>query len=284
MKDKAIGVFDSGVGGLTVVRSIIDILPEEDIIYLGDDARGPYGPRELDEVRKFAREIIEFLLGFGVKVIVIACNTATAAAIEIVQSEYDIPIIGVIKPGVRAALRKTRTKRIGVIGTVGTINSGAYERVIGEIDPEVIVVSRACPEFVDFVERNETHGSRIEKIARSYLEPMVTQGIDTLVLGCTHYPLLEDLITDVVGPGISLISSAEETAVEVGEILDSLGWKRRPDNRSSLMFLTTGDVQKCRELGRMFLGPEVEDVIKVRVGEPALEIIEHFEQMKGRKA
>lgn len=282
MKDKAIGVFDSGVGGLTVVRSIIDILPQEDIIYLGDDARGPYGPRKLHQVRQFAREIIDFLLGFGVKLIVIACNTATAAAIDIVQSEYDIPVIGVIRPGVRAALKRSQTKRVGVIGTTGTIESGAYEKVMAEMDSQVTLIARACPEFVDFVERKETRGSRIERIARHYLEPMVDEGIDTLILGCTHYPLLEDLITDVVGPGISLISSAEETAIEVGEILDSLGWKRKPEERSNLMFLTTGDAGKCCELGRMFLGPEVNDVIKVRIDERAEEIIGLFQQMRNR--
>ncbi len=284
MKDKAIGVFDSGVGGLTVVRSIIDMLPQEDIIYLGDDARGPYGPRELEQVRQFALEIIDFLLRFGVKIIVIACNTATAAAIDIAQSEYDIPIIGVIRPGVRAALKNTKTKRVGVIGTIGTIKSGAYEKVMREMDSEVTLIAKACPEFVDFVERKETHGSRIERIARLYLEPMVDEGIDTLILGCTHYPLLEDLITDVVGPGVSLISSAEETAIEVEEVLNCLGWKRKPENNSNLLFLTTGDAEKCCELGRIFLGPEVKDVIKVRIDDDASEIIRHFRRMKNQSA
>jgi glutamate racemase len=268
MKRRPIGVFDSGVGGLTVVRSLVRRVNEETIIYLGDDARGPYGPRDLDEVKDFARQIIEYLLGMDVKMVVIACNTATAAALQEARREYDIPVVGVIRPGARAALRLTSTGKVGVIGTSGTIASGSYEREIERLDPSVEVYSRACPEFVEFVERFEVHGRRIEGIARGYLEPMVEAGVDAVILGCTHYPLLEDLIEEVVGPGVSLISSADETALEVSEVLEGLGWSAGTGVPGKLEFLTTGDVDKCVELGRRFLGPEVREVRRVNTKPP----------------
>ena len=263
MKNRPIGVFDSGVGGLTVVRSVTDRLPGENIIYLGDDARGPYGPRDLDQVRRFAREIIDYLLGLEVKMVVVACNTATAAVLEEAQRDYEIPVVGVIRPGARAALQHSTAREVGVIGTVGTIESGSYERELKRIDPSVEVYSQACPEFVEFVERSEVHGKRIGDIARGYLEPMVEAGVDSVILGCTHYPLLEDLIEEVVGPGVTLISSADETAVEVEDILERLGWSADTGSPGKLSFLTTGDALKCVELGRTFLGPEVKDVIPI---------------------
>jgi len=263
MNKKPIGVFDSGVGGLTVVRSLTGRLPGEDIIYLGDDARGPYGPRDLDQVRRFAREIIEYLLALEVKLVVVACNTATAAVIQEAQRDYDVPIVGVIRPGARAALQRSTTRRIGVVGTVGTIESGSYQRELRRLDPTVEVYSQACPEFVEFVERSEVHGNRIGGIARGYLEPMVEAGVDTVILGCTHYPLLEDLLEEVVGPGVVLISSADETAVEVEGVLERLGWSSDNSSPGRMSFLTTGDTGKCVELGRVFLGPEVKNVIAV---------------------
>lgn len=273
MKNKPIGVFDSGVGGLTVVRSMIDALPDESIIYLGDDARGPYGPRDLDEVRGFAHEIIDYLMGFPVKLIVVACNTATAAALEEAHREYDIPIVGVLMPGVRAALEYSRNRRIGVIGTTGTISTGRYEMALKELDPEVLVFSRACPEFVEYVERGDVDGERIFDIAEGYLEPMLGYGVDSIILGCTHYPLLEGLIKRVVGPEVKLISSADVTAEEVGYVLDHLGWLNDSGSRGTHHFLTTGDVEKCVELGRMFLGPEVSRAIPVTLDErPSLDI------------
>lgn len=263
MNERPIGVFDSGVGGLTVVRSVMDRLPGERIIYLGDGARGPYGPRDIDEVRGFAREIIDYLLGFGVKLIVIACNSATAAALEEAQHDYDIPIVGVIMPGVRAALRRSRRGSIGVIGTRVTIGSGSYENAIRRLDPRAQVFSRACPEFVEFVERGEVTGDHISEVALGYLDPMLEAGIDTLIMGCTHYPLLAPLLEEVVGPQVALISSADETAVEVEDILDRLGWLRDERSEGSMTFLTTGDVSTCAQLGRAFLGPEVEGVVLV---------------------
>jgi len=263
MQDRPIGIFDSGVGGLTVVRSVMDLLPDERIIYLGDGARGPYGPRDIDEVRGFAHEIIQYLLGFDVKLIVIACNSATAAALDEAQRDYDIPIVGVIMPGVRAALRRSKRLQIGVIGTKVTITSGSYERAIKRLDPRAEVFSQACPEFVEFVERGEVTGDHISEIALGYLDPMLEAGIDTLILGCTHYPLLAPLLQEVVGGGVDLISSADETAAEVRIILDHLGWLADGSRPGSMMFLTTGDVAQSQELGRMFLGPEVRKVVPV---------------------
>jgi glutamate racemase len=263
VNDRPIGIFDSGIGGLTVVRSVMDRLQDERIVYLGDDARGPYGPRDIDEVSRFAHEIIEYLLGFEVKLIVIACNSATAAALEEAQRQYDIPIVGVIMPGVRAALRRSKRLQIGVIGTKVTISSGSYQRAIGRLDPRARVYSQACPEFVEFVERGEVSGDIISEMALGYLDPMLEEGIDTLILGCTHYPLLAPLLGEVAGPGVELISSADETAAEVDNILDRLGWLAGGDRPGSLMFLTTGDVDEGRRLGRMFLGPEVRGVIPV---------------------
>lgn len=263
MRNMPIGVFDSGVGGLTVVRSLIDRLPGEHIVYLGDDARGPYGPRDPEEVRRFAREIIDYLLGFDVKLVVIACNSVTAAALEEAQRDYSIPVVGVIWPGVSAALDRSTNRRIGVIGTLLTIDSGAYERAIKKLDPRAEVISRACPEFVDFVERGEVDGEHIVEIARGYLSPMVEAGVDTVVLGCTHYPMLEALIQRIVGDGVALISSADETAEEVEDILERLGWVRNDGSAGRRYFLATGDAEKCAELGRMFLGPEVREVIRV---------------------
>ncbi|MBN1289008.1 MAG: glutamate racemase [Actinobacteria bacterium] len=267
MKNKPIGIFDSGVGGLTVVRSVIDLLPGENIVYIGDDERGPYGPRDPDEVKRFAKEIIDYFQCIEVKLVVIACNTATAAYLKEAQREYDIPIVGVIMPGARAALRESSNRVIGVIGTVGTIESGSYEKDLGRIDPGVKVYSRACPEFVEFVERNEVFGEPITGIARNYLEPMVENGVDVLILGCTHYPLLEDLILEVVGPGVTLISSADETAAEVEDILEKLGWLNGSSAPGNVVFLTTGDVEKCKEMGKRFLGPEIKEVLHINLKE-----------------
>lgn len=274
MNDRPIGIFDSGVGGLTVVRSVMDRLPGERIIYLGDGARGPYGPRDIDEVRGFAHEIIQYLLGFGVKLIVIACNSATAAALDEAQRDYDIPIVGVIMPGVRAALKRSRRREIGVIGTKVTITSGSYERAIKRLDPDALVLGQACPEFVEFVERGEVTGDHIFEMALGYLDPMLEAGIDTLIMGCTHYPLLAPLLQQVVGPEVCLISSADETAAEVEIILDRLGWLADNGCPGSMMFLTTGEVGQSRELGRMFLGPEVREVTPICFDEhPELDFV-----------
>ena len=204
-----IGIFDSGVGGLTVARSIIDQLPGESILYVGDTARGPYGPRPLAEVREFALEIMDKLVAAGVKTIVIACNTASSAMLRDARERYSIPVIEVIQPAVRRAVSASKTGNIGVIGTNATIESGAYLDAFAAA-PHLNIISQACPKFVEFVERGETSGAEITKIAKEYLKPLQDKNIDTLVLGCTHYPLLTGVISYVMGNEVTLVSSAED--------------------------------------------------------------------------
>ncbi|HEV8234712.1 MAG TPA: glutamate racemase, partial [Gemmatimonadaceae bacterium] len=214
-----VGVFDSGIGGLTVAHEVIRQLPHESVLYFGDTARVPYGPKSPDTVRRYSREIAGFLRDQGVKGIVIACNTATAHALTVLRDEFDMPVIGVVEPGARAAVSVTTGGRIGVIGTVGTIKSGAYERAIRAINSDVFITARACPLFVPLVEEGWTDHEATRLIARQYLEPLVAADIDTLVLGCTHYPLLKPLLRDVLGPDVRLIDSAEETAAETARTL-----------------------------------------------------------------
>lgn len=215
----AIALLDSGIGGLTVVREIHKQLPQERIVYFGDTARMPYGPRPQAEVRSFASQIIRFLLTQDVKLVIVACNTATAAGLPAYQQTYDLPIIGVIEPGARAALRQTRKKRIGVIGTPGTIASKAYEKSLQALDPTVEVFSQACPLFVLLVENDLVNTPEAACVAEKYLHPLRQAGVDTLILGCTHYPLMEEVIAQVMGPDVTLISSAAETAQEAKAIL-----------------------------------------------------------------
>mgnify|MGYP000862523823 CR=1 FL=1 len=221
-RDNAIGLLDSGVGGLTVVREIFARLPAERIVYFGDTARMPYGPRPHAEVRSFAKQIIRFLVTQDVKLVIVACNSATAAGLPYYQGEYDLPIIGVIEPGVRAAIRHTKTRRVGVIGTQGTIASNAYEQLIKQYAPDVEVFSQACPLFVLLVENELVDTPEALRVAESYLHPLKEAGVDTLILGCTHYPLMSHVIARVMGPEVKLISSAEETAREAQEILQKM--------------------------------------------------------------
>jgi glutamate racemase len=214
VSDAPIGIFDSGVGGLTVARAILDQLPNESTLYIGDTARGPYGPRPLAEVREFALETMDFLVEQGVKAIVIACNTASAAMLRDARERYSIPVIEVIQPAVRRAVAATRTGNVGVIGTRATIDSKAYVDAFAAA-PQLQITSIACPLFVEFVERGETSGEEITKIAREYLAPVMAAKVDTLVLGCTHYPLLTGVISYVMGEGVTLVSSAEETAKDL---------------------------------------------------------------------
>ena len=218
MSNAPIGIFDSGVGGLTVARAILDQLPNESTIYIGDTARGPYGPRSLAEVRDFSLETLDFLVSQGVKALVIACNTASAAMLRDARERYSIPVIEVIQPAVRRAVAATRTGRVGVIGTRATIDSKAYLDAFAAA-PQLTIQSIACPLFVEFVERGETSGEAITKVAREYLQPMIDAKVDTLVLGCTHYPLLTGVISYVMGNGVSLVSSAEETAKDLYRVL-----------------------------------------------------------------
>jgi glutamate racemase len=226
-RNHAIGVLDSGVGGLTVARELFRQLPDERIVYFGDTARMPYGPRQHDEVRSFVRRIIRFLETQDVKMIIVACNSATAAGLPYYQAEFSLPVIGVIEPGVRAAIRHTGSRRVGVIGTTGTIASRAYDEAIHRLDPSVTVISQACPLFVLIAENELTDKPETVRVAEEYLRPMQQADIDTLILGCTHYPLLSGVLSGVLGPGVRLISSAEETAREAKEVLRQLDLERR---------------------------------------------------------
>ncbi len=257
MSNAPIGIFDSGVGGLTVARAILDQLPNESTIYIGDTARGPYGPRSLAEVRDFSLETLDFLVSQGVKALVIACNTASAAMLRDARERYSIPVIEVIQPAVRRAVAATRTGRVGVIGTRATIDSKAYLDAFAAA-PQLSIQSIACPLFVEFVERGETSGEAITKVARDYLQPMIEADVDTLVLGCTHYPLLTGVISYVMGNGVSLVSSAEETAKDLYRVLIENSLLRSPSSTPPThKFLATGDAQAFESLARRFLGPEV---------------------------
>jgi glutamate racemase len=255
MHDAPIGIFDSGVGGLTVARAVIDQMPHERVLYLGDTARTPYGPRPIPEIREFALECLDRLVADGVKMLVIACNSASAAMLTDARERYDIPVIEVIVPAVRRATLATRSGRVGVIGTTATITSGAYELAFG---PDVEVTSAACPRFVDFVERGATFGRQLLGLAQVYLQPLIEADVDTLVLGCTHYPLLTGVIAGVMGDGVTLISSADETAKDVYRSLAATGTERDenlPDPEH--VFLATGDPERFTRLARRFLGPDV---------------------------
>ncbi len=254
-----IGVFDSGLGGLTVLRSMIDLIPHESVVYFGDTARFPYGPKPRDEVVKYALEIGELLVDRGARVVVVACNSAAAAALEVLEQELTVPVIGVIDPGMRAAARTTRSGKVGVIGTVGTVASGAYQRAAEELDAGLELTCAACPGFVEFVEAGDVDSEQVHILAERLLAPLRAVSVDTLVLGCTHYPLLARTIGDVMGPEVMLVSSADETALAVRALLGAA-----PASSGSAAgahtFVTSGDVETFKHLGARFLGPEVEHV------------------------
>lgn len=256
MSTRPIGMFDSGLGGLTVARAVIDLLPHEDLIYFGDTARNPYGPRPVDEVRRFALEITDFLVDQDVKVVVVACNSAESAAFYEATGRYEVPIVTVIEPGVKAGVAATRNGIIGVIGTEATIDSKAYEREISKVSDAVTLVARACPKFVDFVEAGDTTSDAVFAAAEDYLGPLKDAGVDTLILGCTHYPLLAGVIQYVMGDGVVLISSAEVTAAEVYARLKDADLLNRSSETGSHRFMTSSDATTFGELGRRFLGPE----------------------------
>jgi glutamate racemase len=261
-----IGVFDSGIGGLTVVREIIRQLPNESIIYFGDTARVPYGPKSPDTVVRYSREITNFLKGEGVKAVVVACNTATAHALPVLQEENDLPVVGVIEPGSRAAARATRTGRVGVIGTQGTIRSRAYEHAIHDVKPEADITALACPLFVPLVEEGwlDTEATRL--IAHEYLDPVAEAHVDTLVLGCTHYPLLKSVIGNVVGRDVRLIDSAEETAAEIGEVLRRQGLAHEATDSARYRFIASDAPEQFLRVGQRFLGSSIDRVETVTLG------------------
>lgn len=257
VSDAAIGIFDSGVGGLTVARAVIDQLPHEPVRYVGDTARGPYGPRPIAEVRSFSLEIMDQLVEDGVKMLVIACNSASAATLRDARERYDVPVVEVVHPAVRRAVSATRSGHVGVIGTRATITSGAYADAFMAA-PHLDLTAVACPRFVEFVEAGVTSGPELIDAAEEYLAPIKEAGVDTLVLGCTHYPLLTGVLSYVMGEEVTLVSSAEETAKDVYRTLvahDLLRDQRLPDPEHQ--FLVTGDPDEFQRLGRRFLGPEI---------------------------
>lgn len=259
-QDRPIGVFDSGIGGLTVAHEIIRQLPTESIVYFGDTARVPYGPKSPDTVCRYSREISGFLQQQDVKAIVIACNTATAHALPALRGELPIPVIGVVEPGARAAVSASRGGHIGVIGTAGTVRSGAYERAIRAIDPDVRVTARACPLFVPLVEEGWLDHPVTRAVAEEYLRPLIDAGVDTLVLGCTHYPLLKPLLCRELGTGVRLIDSAAETAAELGRTLREAGIEASGDEPPRHRFVASDDPLQFLQLGQRFLGDAIEGV------------------------
>jgi glutamate racemase len=255
--DAPIGIFDSGVGGLTVARAILDQLPHEQVIYVGDTAHVPYGPKPIADVRRYALDCLDHLVDEGVKLLVIACNSASAACLHDARERYRVPVIEVIRPAVRRAVAATRNGQVGVIGTVATVNSRAYDDAFAAA-PQVTVHSAACPQLVDFVERGITSGRPLLGLASTYLAPLQRAQVDTLVLGCTHYPLLAGLLGLVMGDGVTLVSSADETAKDVYRILTERDLLRPDDAPPPVhRFLATGDPEPFARLAHRFVGPEV---------------------------
>jgi glutamate racemase len=254
-----IGVFDSGLGGLTVAHAIMRQLPSESLVYFGDTARVPYGPKSPETVRRYSHEIASYLLEQGVKALVVACNTATAHALPMLRDELDVPVIGVVEPGARAAVRASRTGHIGVIATNGTIKSGAYVRAIHAEAPDARVTALACPLFVPLVEEGWTDHEATRAIAREYLAPFMDDEVDTLVLGCTHYPLLKPLIAQIVGPDVRLIDSAEETALDTQRMLAESALAAA-NGEGSYRFVASDDKEQFLSLGQRFFGDTIESV------------------------
>ncbi len=260
LADAPIGVFDSGVGGLTVARALLDQLPAERLHYVGDTAHGPYGPLPLAEVRRHALAAMDGLVSSGVKLLVIACNSASSACLRDARERYDVPVVEVIQPAVRRAVQATRSGRVGLLATQVTVESKAYDDALAAA-PHIALTSAACPRFVDFVERGVTTGRQVLQLATHYLDPLLQADVDTVVLGCTHYPLLTGMLSLVVGDGVTLVSSAEETAKDVYRVLSQEDLHRHggdPDGPPPVhLWTATGDVEPFARLGRRFLGPEL---------------------------
>jgi glutamate racemase len=272
MDSRPVGLFDSGVGGLTVLHECLVTLPHEDFVYLGDHARLPYGPRPLLQVREFASEIGTFLEAQDVKLIVVACNTATSAALPQLQEELSVPVIGVISPEAHAAVLATRNRRIGLLATQGTVDGGRYAELIHTHDAGVEVISVPCPELVPLIEGDDPYGAATEAAVREYAAPLKLAGVDTVILGCTHYPLIRPVFQRVLGRDVTLVFSAEETAREVAETLARKRIENDPARDGSYRFLTTGDPGAFAEMGRRFLQlpiAEVEHVTLAQLGAAA---------------
>jgi glutamate racemase len=259
-----IGIFDSGIGGLTVFKAVRREVPGENIVYFGDTARVPYGTKSKETITRFSVDNVHFLEGFRVKMVIVACNTASSLSLEALQKKFPIPVVGVIEPGARAAIKATRKGRIGVIGTKSTIGSNAYETWLKKLDPAVQVYSGACPLFVPFVEEGWLEGDIVAKVAETYLKPFKEFGVDTLILGCTHYPLLTRVIQRVMGPKVQLINSGDETAGEAKRLMKKLGIDNRSrDGGNELRFFVSDEPEQFRTLGERFLGSPIPCVNKV---------------------
>jgi glutamate racemase len=266
VNDAPIGIFDSGVGGLTVARAVSAQLPQESILYIGDTARSPYGPKPIADVRRYALEVLDDLVSQGVKMLVIACNTASAAMLRDARERYDVPVVEVINPAVRTAMSTTRNGRVGVIGTAGTISSGAYQDMLG-VNERLTVFAQACPRFVEFVEAGVTGSPEVLAVAEEYLAPLRHAGVDTLVLGCTHYPFLEGAISYVMGPDVSLVSSDTETAKDVYRQLVSRDLLAGPDAEPHHVYEATGaSADEFLRLAHRLMGREVSSVRLVQTG------------------
>lgn len=266
-KNAAIGVFDSGVGGLTVAREIIRQLPEESITYFGDTARVPYGSKSKDTIIRYSRQIIRFLKTKNVKAIVVACNTASAFALDTIEKEIDIPIIGVVKPGAKSAVESTKNKRIGIIGTEGTIKSELYTQYIYSIDPEITVVGKACPLFVPLVEEGMLHDSVTDEVASRYLESMKEENIDSLILGCTHYPLLRSTVGKIMGPEVNLVNPAYETAISLDGLLRQNGIRADKDAKPEYEFYVSDAEEKFKEFANSIMPLHIEKINQINIEE-----------------
>lgn len=268
---RPIGVFDSGVGGLTVLAELQRRLPAEPTLYLGDNGRAPYGPRPADEVRRFTLEAAAWLLSRDVKLLVLACNTATARALDEVRRLAGVPVVGVVRPGAVAVAAATRSRRVGVIATAGTVESGAYPDAIVEADPAISVSQLACPELVPMVEAGILGGRRAESVVRAYLEPLLAAdpAIDTLLLGCTHYPLLREPIERTVGPGVAVVDSAFTTSLAVEDLLDALGSRAPSGTDPERRVATTGDVAAFVAVAERVFGTSLPQVGAVELGRAA---------------
>lgn len=256
----AIGIFDSGVGGLTVVRHVASRLPREKVIYLGDTARVPYGTKSSDTVVRYALSCARILLERRIKLLVVACNTASAFALDVLRDSLEVPVLGVVEPGARAAVNQSKTMKIGVIGTRGTIASGEYQRALEHLAPDARVFSKVCPLFVPLAEEGWTHGDIPRAIASNYLAEIIEQGVDTVVLGCTHYPLLRETIASVLGPEVTLVDSAEATSEVVEHTLSGMGELSNSKSPGSLKFLVSDAPERFAEVGASFLQHEIEHV------------------------
>ena len=256
----AIGIFDSGVGGLTVVRHVTSRLPRENVIYLGDTARVPYGTKSSDTVVRYALSCARILLERRIKLLVVACNTASAFALDVLRDTLEVPVVGVVEPGARSALMQSKNMHIGIIGTRGTIASGEYRHALEKLSPEVRVFSKACPLFVPLAEEGWTHGDIPHAIASEYLAEIMEQGVDTVVLGCTHYPLLKETIATVLGPEVTLVDSAEATAEVVEHTLSGMGVSTHSTAPGTLKFLVSDAPERFADVGASFLQHDIEDV------------------------